>query len=204
MFCHRNRRCQSLSPTCQGWFLTSKAGGSGYKQFLEDAERRVTFDASALAAMVFCRFVLLAGKSLGNDPNVELRKSGRMLRALIAKTIAVRFKKLTLKPNGRLVAGNVRTNSQSLIYYQLGFDGMQGAFPTEVIFGYTTDKANVNVTGVYLTCPISWDSNKWTLPLMPDETEGQLPFAPPVNPMRPDNQVTFIITPNVVKKVEGK
>jgi hypothetical protein len=170
----------------------------------QDAERRATFDASAQAAMVFCRFVRLTGNRFGADPNIELRKSGRMLRALIAKRVALRFKKLSLKLNGHLIAGNIKTNAQALIYYQLGFDGMQDARPTEVTFGYTTDRANVDVTGVYLTCPISWYSNKWVIPLMADDAEGRLPFAPPKDPTNPDaNEATFIITPNKQKKVEG-
>jgi hypothetical protein len=171
----------------------------------EDSERRATFDASAQAAMVFCRFVVTTGRRLHDDRNVVLKKSGRMLRALIAKRLAVRFKKLKLKMNGHLVAGNIKTNAQSLIYYQLGFDGMQDAKPTEVTFGYTTDRFNVSVTGLYLTCPISWYSNKWSIPFMGEDGEGQLPFAPPVDPKNPGaNQATFIITPKIKKNVEEK
>jgi len=171
----------------------------------EDPERRLTFDASAQAAMVFCRFVVLTGRRLEGDPKVVLRKSGRMLRALIEKAIAIRFKKLQLKMNGHLVAGNIKTNAQGLIYYQLGFDGMQNARPTEVTFGYTTDKSNTLVTGIYLTCPISWYSNKWVIPLESEDAAGTLPFAAPADPMNPAaNQATFIITPKINKDVEGK
>lgn len=172
----------------------------------QDPERRVTFDASAQAAMVFCRFVILTGRRLDGDPRVVLKKSGRMLRALIDKSVAIRFKKLHLKMNGHLVSGNVKTNAQGLIYYQLGFDGMQDARPTEVTFGYTTDKTNTLVTGIYLTCPISWYSNKWVIPFMPEQGEGALPFAPPNDPLNPTaNEATFIITPKIKKKdAEGK
>ena len=172
----------------------------------EDNERRMTFDASAQAAMVFCRFVTLIGRRLNADPNVELKKSGRMLRALIAKRVALRFKKLRLKRNGQLVAGNVKTNAQGMIYYNLGFDGMQDARPTEVMFGYTTDATNTSVSGLYVTCPISWYSNKWVIPFMPDSGEGSLPFAAPSDPTNPSsNEATFIITPKIAaKKTEDK
>jgi hypothetical protein len=172
----------------------------------QDYERRLTFDASAQASMVFCRFVVSTGRRLEGDLKVVLKKSGRMLRAVIDQRVALRFKKLTLKRDGSLIAGNVKTNAQGLIYYQLGFDGMQDARPTEVTFGYTTDATNTSITGVYMTCPISWYANKWTIPFMSEEGEASLPFAAPSDPMNPTaNEATFIITPKIAQKTtEGK
>ena len=170
----------------------------------QDAERRATLDASTQAAMVFCRFVLLTAGRLSRDPDVQLLRKGRMLRALIKKQMALRFKKLHLKQDGHLVSGNVKTNAQGKIYYQLGLDGMQDAKPTEVTFGYTTDRVNVSVTGIFLTCPISWYSNKWVIPLIAESDEGKLPFAPPIDPKNPGaNEATFIIEPKIAKKTEG-
>jgi hypothetical protein len=171
----------------------------------QDPERRRDLDASIQAGMVYCRFTSLVGRRLGADKNVVLKRRGRMLRALIGKRIALRCKKLRKTRKGHLCAGNVKTNAQSLIYYQLGIDKMQGAHPTEVTFGYTTDPSNRSPTGVYLTCPISWYSNKWTIPLEGEEFTGQLPFAQPADPASPmPNQATFIITPKTKKGVDNK
>lgn len=171
----------------------------------EDPERRATFDASTQAAMIFCRFVVLVGRRLNQDSNVDLKKNGRMLRAIINRRVALRFKKLHLKKNGQLCAGNVKTNAQGMIYYQLGFDEMQDARPTEVTFGYMTDSLNVSVAGIYLTCPISWHTNKWVIPLMGEESEGALPFAAPIDPNAPTaNNATFTITPKIKRDIGNK
>src|SRR5271154_2810337 len=79
----------------------------------EDPERRVTFDTSTTAAMVFNRFVLLTRRRLDGNDEVVLRKYGRMMRALLGGgRLALRFKKLTKKMTGALCGGNVKTNAQ--------------------------------------------------------------------------------------------
>src|SRR4051794_19407819 len=62
----------------------------------QDPERRATFDTSTTAAMVFNRFVVLMGRRLDGSDGVDVRKYGRMMRALLGGgRVAVRFKKLT-------------------------------------------------------------------------------------------------------------
>lgn len=170
----------------------------------QDAERRATFDTSTIAAMVFNRFVVLTGRRLEGDGDVSLRKHGRMMRALIGGgRVALRFKKLTKKMNGALCAGQIQTNAQVRIFYQLGFDGMEDAQPTEITFGYTTDEANTVVTGLYFTCPISFYQNKWTTVLEGGDSEGTLPFAVPGDPDQPmPDQATVLITPKIKKEAK--
>ncbi|MCC6682502.1 MAG: hypothetical protein IT445_16500 [Phycisphaeraceae bacterium] len=149
-----------------------------------DPERRSTFDGSTVAGMIFNRCVVLFGRRLDSDPKVKLKKTGRMLRALIDGKVALRFKKLTKKRNGQLCSGNVKTNAQGLIYWQMGFDGVEESRPTEITFGYTADILNTNFTGIYLACPISWYTNKWIATLDGGEQGMMLPFA---SPNRPDD-----------------
>jgi hypothetical protein len=164
----------------------------------QDTERRVTFDTSTQAAMVFNRFALLTSRRHSSDDAVKLKRYGRMLRALIGDgRVALRFKKLVKKLDGQLCASNVHTNAQSLIYNQLSIDGMEDAWPTEITFGYTTDEANTTVTGLYFTCPVSWYSNKWVFQLEGDSGEGTLPYASPTGPNdptgpMPDQATVFI------------
>lgn len=171
----------------------------------QDPERRETFDSSTQAAMIFNRFVVMFGRRYGADESVELKKSGRMMRALIAdKRLALRFKKLAEKEDGSLCAGNVKTNAQSLIYNQMTFEQMGATRPTEVTFGYTVDETNTTCTGIYLTCPISWYSNKWTMQIEGEDLEGTLPFAAPVDPNAPESgEAMVVITAKNKKQVEG-
>jgi hypothetical protein len=191
-----------LEPYTAGLVEDFHEGWDWVQAILEqDTERRVTFDTSTVAAMVFNRFVVLTGRRLDGDDGVLLRKHGRMMRALIGNgRIALRFKKLTKKMNGALCAGQIQTNAQVRIFYQLGFDGMEDAKPTEITFGYTTDEANTIVTGLYFTCPISFYNNKWAMVLEGGENEDRLPFAVPSDPNQPvPDQATVLITPKVKK-----
>jgi hypothetical protein len=166
----------------------------------QDPDRRMTFDTSTVAAMIFNRFVLLWAARLQSDPRVTIRKSGRMMRALIDNRVALRFKKLAKKMNGSLCGGNVRTNAQSLIYYQLGFDGMEDAYPTEITFGYVADPANRSLHGMYLTCPIGWDRNKWAIVLDGEQGTDALPFAAPSDPNQPVEGEAVVVIRSKSKK----
>lgn len=164
----------------------------------QDPERRSTFDISTQAAMIFNRFVRLTHKRFNDVPGVLLKSSGRMMKMIINGKLSLRFKKF----DGKLRSKNVRTNQQLKMYFQLQLDGMDTA--TEVTFGYKTDATGLNVTGVYVTCPVGWGTNRWVIVVNEREQGDALPFiAPePVTPFQPDNSIQ--ITPKEVKKPEGQ
>jgi hypothetical protein len=57
------------------------------------------------------------------------------------------------------------------------------------------------VTGLYITCPISWYANKWMLALEGGEAQEGLPFAPPPNPdVQSSGQAQIIITSKTKKE----
>lgn len=171
----------------------------------QDVDRRATLDSSTQAAMIFNRFALLMGQRMDGQKRVSLRRNGRMLRAVIDGRVAIRFKKLRKNRKGALCASNVHTNAQSRMYYQLCIDGLEDCRPTEVTFGYVTDVTNTTVTGLYLTCPISWHTNKWTIPLDGVADVGTLPFVAPENPDQPaDGVAEVVITPRIKKEVARK
>lgn len=170
----------------------------------QDLDRRATFDSSTQAAMIFNRFASLMGHRMDGQNRICLKRSGRMLRAVIDDRVAIRFKKLRKNRKGALCASNVHTNAQSRMYYQLCIDGLEDCRPTEVTFGYTTDDTNTIVTGLYLTCPISWHTNKWTVQLDGMADEGTLPFVAPENPDQPaDGVAEVVITPRIKKEAAG-
>jgi hypothetical protein len=160
----------------------------------QDPERRSTFDSSAQAAMIFLRLSVLAVRRLYGQPGIQIKKHGRMVKITFDGRLSLRFKKF----GDGVYGANIHTNTQMYMYYQFEFEGMES--PTEVTFGYKTDAAGRNVTGVYITCPIGWRVNKWIITLA-DEENGMLPFVSPQphEPVPGDAQVKI-----TVKKAEGQ
>ena len=170
----------------------------------EKDDRRSTFDLSTQAAMVFDRFVLIAGRRFGANRDALLHKSGRMLRVLLGgKRAALRFKKLRKDRYGRLISSNVKTKAQTSIYYQMGFEGMDDAKPTEFTFGYTSNLANTEVTGLYITCPASYNSNKYVITVEGGEEENTRLFAGSPSGDGTPEQTTIVITPKSKKAKRG-
>jgi hypothetical protein len=146
----------------------------------QDPDRRSTLDISTQAAMVFDRFKRLAALRFIGTSRCQLTTQGRMLRIILGGKLAIRFKKF----DGQLHSGNVHTNAQSYMYFQFEFDGMES--PTEVTFGYKTDATDRNVVGLYVTCPIGWDVNKWVIEIIEAESDSLPLFQPqPTQPHAP-------------------
>jgi hypothetical protein len=158
----------------------------------EDPDRRVTFDVSTQAAMVFNRFVILTARRLEGNAKVRLKRSGRMMTINFGSGLILRFKKFDDKLRSR----NIRTNSQALIYWQMTLDGMDPA--TNVTFGYQTDVTARNVTGVFFTCPVGWSKNKWVIPV-DEQAEGALPFVSAPREPEPQAPGFKILPPDTSK-----
>ena len=161
-----------------------------------DPERRVVFDTSTQAAMVFNRFVFLTERRLSTDPKVRITKHGRMMKvAFGGGQLSLRFKKL----DEELRSKNVKTNQQLRIYSQMVLDGMDPT--TTVTFGYKLDPPGRNIVGVYITCPIGWNINKWVIVL--SESEGDALLLAPQSPPD-DGQPGFSIRPKERQRREGE
>lgn len=145
-----------------------------------DAELRKTCDFSIQAAMVYNQFVERMQQGFVDDPDVKIDRHGRMVTFLFSGVLRLRFKKL----DGKLRSGNVQTNRQRTLYWQLLLPGMDNKL-TDVTFGYVTDRVCSVIKGVYITCPIGWRKNKWFIPIV-DPNDGQMSiFDQPTQPMTP-------------------
>lgn len=138
----------------------------------EDPERRAVFDSATQAAMLYDWFANLIVGQLDGAPGVRKVQTGKMIKLIFNDRLSLRFKKF----DRNLWSRNVRTNNQLRHYFQLQLDGVAEE-ATEVTLGYVTDVTNTGLRGVYLTCPIGWNRNKWMIVL--DEADsGALLFEP--------------------------
>ena len=123
----------------------------------QDPERRVTFDAGLEATMVNMRFVHLARQRFEELEKVAVKMHGRHMAVTLDGGLRLRFKKF----DDKLRSGNVKTNRQREIYHQYEIEGIES--PTDVTFGYATNPAGTNISGVYVTCPVGWRENAWMI-----------------------------------------
>jgi hypothetical protein len=139
----------------------------------QDPERDATLDSSTVAGMVSDRFAFLLEAELDEDHQVQLARTGRMLRATIDGQVTLRFKKL----DRRLRSSNIDTHNQENIYCQ-HLLGNFGVRPTNVTFGYVASPTGTAIAAVHFTCPLDWSRNLWAIQLAGLDEEGAFLFDP--------------------------
>jgi hypothetical protein len=145
-----------------------------------DADARQTLMGRSRACIMYERATRLIEQRFNGMTGIRLARQRGFLQVVFNERLSLRFKKL--RPGLR--SSNVRTNAQRNIYFQHEFENFPPA-ATELTLGYLTDKAWMQIDGAFITCPVSWDRLKWSMPLLPPASGAQPVLEPLPQPELP-------------------